>query len=59
MVLPALWPGRWCTLHLTREAFARLSDLRAVAPIGRVMLKGKGAVEVSCRALGSDLSGSF
>jgi class 3 adenylate cyclase len=41
------------TLHLTREAFACLSDLRSVTPIGRVMLEGNGEVEVCCRALGS------
>jgi adenylate cyclase len=46
--------GDGCALHLSEEAFARLSDRQAVRPIGRVELKGKGSVEVYCHALVPD-----
>ncbi|ACA16031.1 adenylate/guanylate cyclase [Methylobacterium sp. 4-46] len=50
--------GGGCTLHLSREAFARLADQRAVRPIGNVMLKGKGEIEVYCRVLTSSDEGN-
>ncbi|QGY01543.1 adenylate/guanylate cyclase domain-containing response regulator [Methylobacterium mesophilicum SR1.6/6] len=43
--------GDGCTLHLSREAFARLAEPRSVKPIGQVALRGKGEIDVYCYPL--------
>ena len=50
--------GGGCTLHLSREAFARVADQRTVRPIGKVALKGKGEVEVYCHVLAPSIQGN-